>query len=426
MRDVIAMVLAGGRVEELSVLTLQRPKAAVPFGGQYRIIDFSLSSLVHAEIERIGVVSLYRPSSLIDHIGTGEPWDLMGRGRGIKILPPYKSGEEDSHWYQGTADAVFQNLFFIRNQSPRDVLVVSGDHICGVDFRAMLQKHRESGADLTIAVKPMEPEVGRGRFGFAEVDNQGKVTGYEEKPEQPRSNLASLTMYLFRTEALIRHLEENRLIGTTHQLYDEVLPRMVDKDRVFSYCYKGYWNYSRSVDAYHQANMDLLGDEPLIRLDRWGIRSRPYMKGLGDLPPTRIDRGATCIDSVVSPGVWISGSVTRSVLSPGVRIQAGASVSDSVLMHNVVVSAGARLDRVVADKMVIIGAGASIGCGEVTVPNAEVPNALASGITVIGKAAQVPANTRVGRNCALYPNTDQSDWHGTWLENGTCLHPTQG
>jgi glucose-1-phosphate adenylyltransferase len=425
MRDVIAMVLAGGRVEELSVLTLKRPKAAVPFGGQYRIIDFSLSTLVHAEVERIGVVSLYRPSSLIDHIGTGEPWDLMGRGRGIKILPPYKS-EEDSQWYQGTADAVYQNLFFIRNQAPRDVLVVSGDHICGVDFRAMLQKHRESDADLTIAVKPMDPDIGRGRFGFAEVDDQGKVIAYEEKPDQPRSNLASLTMYLFRTAALIQRLEENRRMGTTHQLYDEVLPRMVDQDRVFSYCYKGYWNYSRSVDAYHQANMDLLGDEPLVRLDRWGIRSRPHTKGLGDLPPTRIDRGATCTDSVVSPGVWISGSATRSVLSPGVRIEAGASVTDSVLMHNVVVHAGARLDRVVADKLVVIGAGASIGCGEVTVPNVEMPNALASGITVIGKEAQVPANVRVGRNCVLYPDTTQSDWQSSWLQNGACLHPIQG
>lgn len=424
MRDVIAMVLAGGRVEELSVLTLKRPKAAVPFGGQYRIIDFSLSTLVHAEIERIGVVSLYRPSSLIDHIGTGEPWDLMGRGRGIKILPPYKA-EEDSQWYRGTADAVFQNLFFIRAQAPRNVLVVSGDHICGVDFRAMLQKHRESGADLTMAVKPMDPEIGRGRFGFAEVDDNGKVITYEEKPEQPRSNLASLTMYLFRTEALVQRLEENRRTGTTHQLYDEVLPRMVEKDRVFSYCYKGYWNYTRSVDAYHQANMDLLGDEPPIRLDRWGIRSRPHTKGLGDLPPTRIDRGATCIDSVVSPGVWVSGTVTRSVLSPGVRIETGAVVSDSVLMHSVVVRSGARLDRVVADKLVSIGTSASVGSGEVTVPNAEVPNALASGITVIGKGAQVPTNARVGRNCAIYPDITQSDWQSSWLQNGACLHTTQ-
>jgi glucose-1-phosphate adenylyltransferase len=425
MRDVIAMVLAGGRVEELSVLTALRPKAAVPFGGQFRIIDFALSGLMRADLERVGVLSLYRPFSLIDHLGSGEAWDFIGRGRGIKILPPYVS-ETDRRWYRGTADAVWQNLNFITDHAPRDVLVLSGDHIFDLDFQALIQQHRRCGADMTMAVKELDPSLGSGRFGFAEVDANDRVIGYQEKPELPRSRLASLTVYLFRTEVLVARLQENVQTAKTHQLYSEVLPAMVARDRVCAYRHAGYWNYPRSVDEYHQAHMDMLGPAPRLQLDGWSVRTRALLRGLGDMPPTRFDSSARCVDSVVCAGAHLSGEVIGSVLSPGVRVEAGAQVRDSVLLPNTIVRAGARLDRVVTDKGVEIGAGAVVGDGPVRGPNRILPAALTSGVSLIGKDSQVPEGAWVGRNCVVQPELLASQWDRAELACGECVGCVEG
>ncbi len=388
MRDLVAMVLAGGRVEELSKLTVDRPKAAVPFGGQYRIIDFALSSLMHADVERVGVLSLYRPSSLIGHVGIGEPWDLTGRGRGVKILPPY-TAEADSRWYSGTADAVFQNLMFIQAHQPRDVLILSGDHIYCMDFRPFIAQHRETDADLTMVVKRVPPEQGRGRYGFAEVDSRSRLTGYQEKPDQPRSDLCSLTIYLFNADVLVDRLDENQRAGSTHQLYREVLPEMVARDKVYAFKHEGYWNYTRSVEAYHRGNMDLLGDQPLIRLAEWGIRTRQQLRGLGDLPPARLEGDCSCTRSMVSPGVHIRGEVVHSVLSPGVRVEPGARVVDSVVMHDTVIGPRARVERAVLDKSVRVGAGARIG-------ERSCEGGALEGIAVVGKSVLVPEGDRIG------------------------------
>jgi glucose-1-phosphate adenylyltransferase len=421
MRDIVAMVLAGGRVEELSVLTLKRPKAAVPFGGLYRMIDFALSALAQADIGKIGVLSLYRPSSLIDHVGTGEPWDLVGRGRAVKILPAYMASAT-SWWYRGTADAVYQNLHYIRKHQPKDVIILSGDHIHAVDFGPMIQQHRETNADLTMVVKPVALEYGRGRFGFAELDDRFRVIGYEEKPDNPRSNMASLTIYLFKTEALISRIEENARVGTTYQIYAEVLPQMVRCDRVFAYPYDGYWNYGRSVDAYHEANMDLLGDEPKIRPDRWGVRTRLQLRGLGDLPPARFLPGSTCVDSVISPGVVVAGTVIRSVLSPGVWVERGAVVQESVVLHDVRIRSGAEIDRAVLDKGVLVGEGVKLGVGDTACVNEEGKSALTTGISIVGKEAVIPPGMQIGRNCIVYPEVRAEDWKTKILQSGACLH----
>ncbi len=420
MRDVVAMVLAGGRVHELSALTMIRTKAAVPFGGQYRLIDFALSSLMHSDIERVGVLSLYRPSSLIDHVGIGEPWDLVGRGRGVKILPPYL-GKGGDQWYRGTADAVYRNLSFIRDHGPREVLVCSGDHIYSMDFRPFLRQHRETGADLTMVVKAIAPETGRGRFGFAEVDAQSRVVGYEEKPAIPRSDLASLTIYLFRTEILIERLEENHRQGSSLQLYSEVLPEMVKRDRVVAYPHPGYWNYARSVDAYHQAHMDLLGYNPPIDLGRWGVRSRKTLSGLGDLAPAVFGQEGLCRDSIVCPGAQIEGEVLRSVVGPGVIIEKGAKVSQSVLMQDTVVRAGAQVDRAVLDKQVVVGASAQVGTGKTNGANRSSPEGLTGGVSVVGKKSIVPAGARVGRNCVIHPELTAAHWPTTDLASGESL-----
>lgn len=430
MRDIIAMVLAGGRVEDMSVLTALRPKAALTFAGQYRIIDFAMSGLMVADLERIGVVSLYRPSSLIDHLGSGEPWDFIGRGRGAKVLPPYL-GQSSGRWYRGTSDAIWQNTNFITDHSPEHVLILSGDHVYNLNFSEMIAQHRDSRADLTMAVKDMDPSVGRGRYGFAQVDDDGRVVGYEEKPQKPKSRLASLTVYLFRTEVLLDLLEKSRVESSTYQLYSDVIPGAIQQCDVRAYTYDGYWNYARSVDEYHMAHKDLLGDDKLIDLEQWPIRSRKVLRGLGDMPPARFGEHARCDDSIICPGANISGTVTSSVLSPGVWIEPGAVVSNSVLWDNVLVRKNAVLDGVVMDRSVEVGQGAHVGSGEVSVPNRASPHALSSGVTVVGKNTRIPAGTDIGRNCIVYPNLSHDDFRAdeksvVELACGQTLGPRQG
>jgi glucose-1-phosphate adenylyltransferase len=418
MRDVIAMVLAGGRVEELSVLTVERPKAAVPFGGQYRIIDFALSGLMKADFNRVGVISLYQPSSLIDHLGSGEPWDFIGRGRGVKILPPFMT-EGASQWYEGTADAIYRNLNFVRDHAPRDVLILSGDHIHDLDLQAMIAQHRRTDADLTMAFKKMDPKLGLGRFGLATLGPDKQVLDYQERPDRPISKWVSLTVYLFKTDVLMQRLAENQVALGQQQLA-RCIPALLAKRRVFAFVHAGYWNYARSIQAYHQAHMDLLGAEPKFRLDQWPLRSRKVLHGLGDMPPIRFEIGAACENSLVCPGVRLAGRVQNSVLSPGVQIESGAKVTNSVLFHRSIVRAGARLDKVVLDKQVEVGQEAQVGAGGF-VPHPQMPLALLGGFSVVGKNNQVPAGAWVGRNCAIYPEIQAGDWPDEKITSGQCL-----
>jgi len=389
MRDVAALVLAGGRVEELSVLTQLRPKAAVPFGGQYRIIDFAISSLVRSGFQRIGVISFYRPSSLIDHLGVGEPWELTGRGQGIKLLPPY-AAQEGYSLHRGTADAVFHNLAYVERQGTRDVLILSGDHIYGMDFRPLVEQHRRSGADLTMVVKRLDDPPASGWFGYASLDGAGRVRDYAEKPPRPLSDMVSLTIYLVRLEVLRARLRQNQRRGRTFQLAGEILPAMVAEDRVMAFRYDGYWNYSRTSTAYLQANQDLLPARPRIDLDAWCVRSRQQLLGLGDLPPARFAAGARCRRSVVAPGTCIAGRVTRSILFPGVHVEAGARVEDCVIMNDCHIGSEARLHRCILDKQVLVGRGARCGRAD-------------GAPTVIGKAARLAEGARVEAAMSISP-----------------------
>jgi glucose-1-phosphate adenylyltransferase len=389
MKDAVALVLAGGRVEELSVLTQIRAKAAVPFGGKYRIIDFALSSCMRSGFERVGVISLYRPSSLIDHVGIGEPWDLVGRGRRVKILPPYLN-EEGSGLYRGTADAVWQNRGFFQPYPAREVLVLSGDHICGFDFRPMVEQHRRTGADLTIMVKRMDPSLGKGRFGVAEVDGQGRVIGYQEKAKKPRSDLVSLTIYLFRKEVLLERLEENQRNGQTFHIPEEIIPEMVRRDRVFAFQVDGYWNYTRSIESFLQANLDLLQDPSPIDLRGWSIRTRQRLHGLGDMPPALLLCGASVRRSIVSGGCRVDGTVENSVLFQGVQVERGAQIVNSVVFDDCRVGAGARLEWTILDKQVQVGQGAAL---------AGRPEAC----VVVGKGARIEAGARLEAGAVVQP-----------------------
>ena len=418
-KQIVGMVLAGGRVDELSVLTAQRPKSAVPFWGMYRIIDFVLSNMMHSRIEVVGVLSQYRPYSLMTHLAGGEPWDYVGRTRELKVLSPFQ-GMSDSDWYKGTADAVYQNLNFLDHYEPELVLVAAGDHIYSMDYRPMIRAHLATRAELTIALKRV-PRERASQFGTAVLDGDGRVVGYQEKAPNPASDLASLTVYVFNARTLVERVRENQAESTGFHLYSEVIPRMVrDGARVYGHVFDGYWAYARTLDAYFAANLDAIGDAA-PNLDAWQVRTNLRSGTLGDPAPALLRPGSRCVSSLVGAGAEIAGSVERSVLSPEVVVERGAVVRDSVLMHGCRVAAGAVVDRAVLDKGVVVGAGAVVGCGE-PVPNATLPHSLSCGATVLGKGARVPEGVTVGRNCLVPAGLAGAAWPAA-VPSGSTVTP---
>jgi glucose-1-phosphate adenylyltransferase len=405
MRSTVAIVFAGGRAEEMSVLTFWRPKSAVIFGGAYRMIDFALTNLARtAGINHVGILSQYRPSSLIDHVGIGLPWDFVGNQRGIRFLPPH-IGPDHADWYRGTADALYQNIDFLTLHRPDDVLIVSGDHAYCMDYTPLLRFHRERDADVTLAFTPVE--LNPSRFGIAELNAEGRIMSYMEKPKYPRTNLASMTVYVFKREVLLEELRRHAALTPegrkTYQIYDEILPHMMQHRRAFGWVHYGPWEYARTLDGYYAAHQDLLGPEPRIDLNTWDVRTNPMMRRAAPPPPTRTYTRAEVVDSLVAGGCQIHGRVENSILSPDVVVGRGAVVRNSILWDKVTVENNAIVDRVIADKRCVIGAGARVGAGDETPPNDEHPASLSSGVTVLGMDVHVPAAMQVGRNVIIYP-----------------------
>lgn len=410
MKSTIAMVFAGGRVEELSVLTESRPKAAVILGGCYRTIDFALSNLADTGIGRVGILAQYRPSSLMDHVGSGMAWDLVGTDRQLRFLPPYL-GPAGSDWYRGPADALYQNLDFIERSGADDVLVVSGDHAYRMNYDALLRFHHEHHADLTMAFT--ERPSDSSRFGVGELNAVGQIVNFMEKPEYPRANLASMTVYLFRRQVLMDELRRT-VAGDPHEAtfqIHEVLRRMIPRRRAYGWVHHGPWHYTRTLDEYFQFHRDLLGAHPATDLAAWQIRSNYMARRSAPPPPVRYLPGAEVDNALISPGCVIGGTIRNSVLSPGVRVEPGAVVVDSVLWDDVVVHAGAVLDRVISDKRTSFGAGARVGEGDLAVSQ-ELPDSLTCGATVVGRDLQVPAGARIGRGCILHPGLAEADLVG--------------
>lgn len=360
MKDVLALVLAGGRADAMGVLTSRRSMAAVPFGGLYRVIDFPLTNLAESGIGRVGILSQYRPASLMDHVGIGRPWDFNGRDRELTFLPPFE-GLKELDWYRGTADAVLQNLHILRRHLPRDVLVVSGDHVYRMDYGPLLARHRRTKADVTMVFKHMD--CGHpSRFGVGVMGEGGRVTKYVEKPADPPSDLASMTIYLFRTEVLIEAVKDNSQSGRTFQLYDEVIPSLVEGSRVFGHVHRGGWEYLRPLSAWHDAHMRLLSRRGIgVPMDH--VRTNVESGGYGDAPPARFEASADVSRSIIAPGCSVAGRVRHSVLSPWVTVEEGAVVEDSVILNRTVVRSGCRVIRSVVDKDAEIGEGALL-CGD--------------------------------------------------------------
>lgn len=416
----VALVLAGGRVDDLAVLTAARPKCAVPVWGEYRFIDFALTNLLHSAIGVVGVLTQYRPLSLAGHLESGAPWDYVGHTRTLRILSPYQ-GSGDADWYRGTADAVHQNLAFLSRYEPEVVLIVSGDHVYSMDYRPMIRQHIDRGADLTIALKRV-PRDQAHRFGTAVLDGEGRVVRYEEKAEAPASDLASLTVYAFRYAALAERVRQNVLEGRTYQLYSEVIPRMVDEGaRVDGYLFDGYWQYARTLDDYYATSMDILSPSA-PDLSAWRMRTNLHQGRVADHPPAFFSRSGRVLRSRIGAGARIEGTVEDSVISPDVVVAAGAHVSGSVVLHGSRIGAGARLDRVILDKGVDVGREAEIGLGE-DVPNLAYPFSLSCGAVVVGKGTRVPERSRVGRGCIVGPGLDEGAWPTRDLVPGSSVSP---
>ena len=410
----LVLLLAGGVGSRLNILVQTRAKPAVPFAGLYRIIDFSLSNVMNSGFTQVGVLTQYKPLSLMRHLGTGEAWDLSGRSRGVKILPP-RTGSKDSDWYKGTADAVRQNIDFIKANPSREIVLLSGDHIYQMDLTDMLSFHRDKQADVTIAMMVV-PKSEIHQFGAGIADEQGRIVDWEEKPQVPKTNLASMGIYVFNTDFLLQVLEEFR---NETDFGMHLIPRAIANDSVYAYPFKGYWRDVGTVQAYWQANMDIIRDDSEISPQAWGIRSNPEADGtLGDRCPARFMSGAVVHSSLISAGCIIEGTVVNSVLSPGVRVGPGVLVRDSIIFADSVIQKNSTVDLAILDKRVIVGQNSHVGVGnEMQTPNKQYPKHLYTGITLVGKGAVLPDSMQVGRNCIIHPYVQESDYPSAKLES---------
>ncbi|MGH7730928.1 MAG: glucose-1-phosphate adenylyltransferase family protein [Candidatus Eiseniibacteriota bacterium] len=406
MRDALALVLAGGSGERLSVLAAERAVSAVPFGGKYRIIDFTLSNCCHSNVQRVGVMTQHSPASLHDHIGSGRAWDLDGREPGVVILQPYVT-REHACWYRGTADALAQNLGLIEDSRAERVLVLSGDHVYKMDYRVLVHPHERAKAAVTIAVLPVGPERTR-RFGMATTDGEGRVVRFEEKPKETDARLASMGVYLFETAVL-----REALRGHPVDLAVDVLRPLVEAGgRVQSCLFDGYWEDVGEVATYHRANLDLLKPEPRLQLHdaRWPVLTRDEER-----PPVLLLPGADVQGSLVANGCRVAGRVRNSVLFPGVSVQPGAEIVDSVVMLDASVGRGARVHRSILDKFVRVGDGAWVGEGERA---GDPALAWLDGLTLVGKEAAIPDGARIGPEVVVGVGASDADFPAGRLAPG--------
>jgi len=414
MQKLLAVILAGGQGERLSVLSQQRAKPAVPFAGKYRIIDFSLSNCVNSGIYNVIVLTQYQPVSLTEHIGIGTPWGLVPPDRSIRLLQPYLAREEGRDWYKGTADAVYQNLDRIEVEDVEAVLVLSGDHVYKMDYSPMLEFHRENEADVTLAVTPF-PEEELKRFGTVVVDEGGQVSRFQEKVKRPDSNLVSMGVYIFKRDILRLWLEGR----TGHDFGRNIFPKLAGEGRVFAYTFEGYWRDIGTVESYWQANMEILEMSQAFLSDvDWPL----YTKEL-ECPPTKICKSATVTNCLLSGGCKIEGHVEHSILSPGAQVAEGAVVKDSIIMDYTEIGRDSIVDRSILDKEVVVEAGCHIGFGNDFRINRNYPRVLNTGLTIVGKQAMIPYGTRLGRNCIIYDNVAGADFPSSKIQSGDTVKP---
>jgi glucose-1-phosphate adenylyltransferase len=419
-RDVYALLLAGGVGSRLSILSAKRAKPAVPFGGKYRIIDFTLSNCVNSGVDDIGILTQYRPMSLNEHIGNGKAWDLDRMTGGVTLLQPFL-GRQTGDWYVGTADAVYQNLDQVTRRKVEHVLVLSGDHVYKMDYNRMIRFHEEKGADVTLAVTTVPWEM-TDQFGIVETDENARVVGFEEKPARARSNLVSMGVYVWKARALVQRLTEDAARpDSQHDFGRNIIPAMIPDGKAFGYRFDGYWQDIGTLEAYYEANLNLVSDRPQLDLfdPEWKIHTPS-----AERPPVKFGSGGRSQYSLIANGCIVQGNVERSVLFPGVFVGPGAHVSDSIIMNDTRIEAGARIDRTILDKQITVGDRAVIGHGDASVANIRIPQLLHSGLTVVGKSTVIPKDAKIARNCCLAADLTEADFTSLELPPGSVLGDT--
>ena len=411
-KEMIAMLLAGGQGSRLGVLTAKVAKPAVTFGGKYRIIDFPLSNCINSGIDTVGVLTQYQPLRLNTHIGIGIPWDLDRNVGGVSVLPPYERST-NSEWYTGTANAIYQNLEYMETYNPDYVLILSGDHIYKMDYKIMLDYHKANNADITIAAMPVPMEEAS-RFGVVVTDKDSRITEFEEKPEHPKSNLASMGIYIFSwkvlKEALIKLKNQQGCDFGKH-----VIPYCFENNkRIFAFEYNGYWKDVGTLSSYWEANMELIDIIPVFNLyeEFWKIYTKTDA-----LPPQYVSKDAYIEKSIIGEGSEIYGQVYNSVIGTRVTIEEGAVVRDSIIMQGTVVKKGSVINKAIIAENVDIGQNTQLGVGE-EVPNVEKPKIYNSGLVTIGENSVIPEGIKIGKNTAISGVTVPEDYTDGMLPGG--------
>jgi len=414
-KEMIAMLLAGGQGSRLGVLTSKVAKPAVSFGGKYRIIDFPLSNCINSGVDTVGVLTQYQPLRLNTHIGIGIPWDLDRNLGGVTVLPPYEKNV-NSEWYTGTANAIYQNLEYMESFHPEYVLILSGDHIYKMDYEVMLDFHKEKGAEVTIAVMPVPMEEAK-RFGIMITDEERRITDFEEKPERPRSNLASMGIYIFNWKTL-----KEALLANAH------LPGLDFGKHIIPYChgrgcplyayeFNGYWKDVGTLNSYWEANMELIDIVPEFNLyeEYWKIYTKSEI-----LPPQYIAEGSVVERSIIGEGTDVYGQVYNSVIGCGVTIGKDTVVRDSIIMNHTQIGEGCELNKAIVAENVEIGSHVRLGMGE-EVPNETEPHIYSDGIVTVGEKSRIPEGVSAGKNTCIFGITVKEDYPEGYLAGGKTL-----
>ena len=414
-KEMIAMLLAGGQGSRLGVLTYNGAKPAVAFGGKYRIIDFPLSNCINSGVDTVGVLTQYQPLRLNSHIGIGIPWDLDRNIGGVSILPPYEKSK-NSQWYTGTANAIYQNLAYMEDYHPDYVLILSGDHIYKMDYEIMLNFHKANGAEITIAAMPVPMEEAK-RFGIVITDEHQKIQDFEEKPENPRSNLASMGIYIFNwktlKEALLALANQPALDFGKH-----VIPYCHGKNApLYAYEFNGYWKDVGTLNSYWEANMELIDIIPEFNLyeEYWKIYTSSEI-----LPPQYISSDSIVERSIIGEGTTVLGKVYNSVIGCGITIGEGTVVRDSIIMNRTVIGKNCELYKAIVAEDVVIGDSVKLGIGE-EAENETDPHIYNHGIVTIGEKSIIPDHLTVGKNSVIFGKMSAADFEDNYLASGKTL-----
>ena len=413
-KEMIAMLLAGGQGSRLGVLTRKVAKPAVAYGGRYRIIDFPLSNCINSGVDTVGVLTQYQPLRLNQHIGIGIPWDLDKKNGGVTILAPHVKVGDSGEWFNGTANAIYQNIDFIDNNDPEYVVILSGDHIYKMDYSEMLKFHKEKGAAATIAVMEV-PMKEASRFGIMNTEEGDKIYEFEEKPANPKSNLASMGIYIFTWDRLREALIEDNSIHPDSDFGKHIIPKMLEEGQpMYAWRFQGYWKDVGTIQSYWESNMDLIRTLPEFDLyeDFWKIYTNSDHQ-----PPQYTAADAKVEESLLSDGCEVYGEVYSSILGPGVIVEKGAVVKDSIIMAGTVIGDGSLVDKCVIDEKCKIGKNVQMGVGE-DVPNELKPAIYNTGITVMGMNSIVPDGVVMGKNCVISGATVAADYPDGKLASG--------